>query len=187
MSVGFGCQKFTWYLLLVWIRQEDVITLYSVEFRPACMCVSMNLCAAFILETWRADRKGWHTASVCNSSACVCVCLRGDVHVCAFECQSRQTPHLFVVAEVCVIFTGGFSKLTGSLVLVLVQLVLFMGADGVGALAQQQNNDAVVCSPLQQYHHSLPAAPWAESGGNKCTENCFLGACVPLLKWNALN
>lgn len=52
----------------------------------------------------------------------------------------------------------------------------------VVALAQQQHNDAVARSLLQQYHHSLLAAPWAECGDSKFTENSFLGACLSLLK-----
>lgn len=111
------------------------------------------------------------------------MCVWGGMCMCV-RWMSNQTNPTFICCgrSVCVIFTRGFGKLTGSLVLVfvLVQLVLFMGADGVGALAQQQNSDTVVCSLLQQYHHSLPAAPWAESGDNKCTENCFLGA------WNEM-
>lgn len=143
-----------------------------------CTCLCVHECvSAFCLLSSKHDK---HTGTD-GTPMCVCVCVGRDVHVCVFECQTRQTPDLFVVAGVCVIFTGSLGKLTESRGLVLVHLVLFMGTDGVVALAQQQDDDAVSCSLLQQYHHGLPAAPWAESGDIKCTENCFLGAWLSLL------
>lgn len=152
-AVVFSCQKFPSYLLLVWTRQGDIMTLYSLVFHPASSIriasrsvshvhiparVHECICAfePFILETRQEDRNGWHSSSVCNSIACECVC------VCVTNpkiiCCGRSVCHIH----------RGLQQTDRSrgLVLVLVQLLLFMATDGVVALAQQQNNDPVACS-----------------------------------------
>lgn len=106
MSVGFSCRKFTWYLLLVWIRQEDIITLYSVVFRPVCsvrltscraspvcmhVCVHESMCAFYLGDM------------TSNSSVCVrvCVCEGGDVHVCVLNVKPDK-PYIYLLWQKCV-------------------------------------------------------------------------------------
>ncbi len=141
------------------------------------MCASYRL--TFYPGDRKASRKGWHNTFVYNTGKSesvsptlfVCVCVRVWICVWVSGCQTRQTKHLFPVAEVCVISRwvwqiGGFTTATGE---PRPPFLYYSWEPGMSrwhaALARHKKHSSEImgcCSSLLCHqHHSLTAAPSA--------------------------